>query len=140
MKILIAADGSPFSKRMLDYVAAHPDLFNQDNDYMVLTVVLSVPPHAAAAVGTETVTEYYADEAERVLKPVRQFFETGGYKVKTTYQVGHPAEVIANTARRFYYDMVVMGSHGHAALGNLIMGSVATKVIAHCRMPVLIVR
>jgi nucleotide-binding universal stress UspA family protein len=140
MKILIAADGSSFSKRMLEYVIAHPGLFNPDNEYMVLTVVLGVPLHAAAVVGTETVTEYYADEAERVLKPVRQFFEMRGYKVNTTYQVGHPAEVIAKTATSGQYDVVVMGSHFHAALGNLVIGSVATKVLAHCKTPVLIVR
>jgi nucleotide-binding universal stress UspA family protein len=33
-----------------------------------------------------------------------------------------------------------MGSHGHGTLGNLILGSVATKVLANCEVPVLIVR
>lgn len=140
MKVLIAADGSPFSKRMLEYVVAHPELFNQDNEYLILTVVPGVPPHAAAAVGSRTVMEYYEDEAERVLKPVREVFEKRGYKAKTAYQVGHPAEVIAKTATSGQYDIVVMGSHGHAALGNLVMGSIATKVLAHCKTPALIVR
>jgi nucleotide-binding universal stress UspA family protein len=36
--------------------------------------------------------------------------------------------------------MVIMGSHGHSTLGNLVMGSVATKVLAHCKTPVLLVR
>ena len=140
MRILIAADGSPFSKRMLDYVAAHSELFNRENVYTVLTVVMRVPPHAASVVGKRTVMEYYEDEAEKVLKPVRHFFEARGYPAKATFQVGHPAEVIAQTATSGQYDMVVMGSHGHAAIGNLVMGSVATKVLAHCKTPVLIVR
>jgi hypothetical protein len=33
-----------------------------------------------------------------------------------------------------------MGSHGHGTLTNLVMGSVATKVLAHCKTPVLLVR
>lgn len=140
MKILIAADGSSFTKRMLDYVAAHPELFNRGNEYTVLTVLLGLPPHAASVVGKGTVREYYEDEAEKVLKPVRLFFEKQGYKVKATYQVGHPAEVIAQTSTSGNYDIIVMGSHGHAALGNLVMGSVSTKVLAHCKTPVLIVR
>jgi len=37
-------------------------------------------------------------------------------------------------------DLVMMGSHGHSALGNLVMGSVATQVLAHCKVPVLLVR
>lgn len=140
MKILIAADGSPFTKHMLDYVAAHPELFNRGNEYTVLTVLLGVPPHAASVVGKGAVREYYEDEAEKVLKPVRLFFEKQGYKVKATYQVGHPAEVIAQTATSGNYDIIVMGSHGHSALVNLVMGSVSTKVLAHCKTPVLIVR
>ena len=38
------------------------------------------------------------------------------------------------------YDLLVMGSHGHGALANLVMGSVATNVLAHCGVPVLLVR
>ena len=33
-----------------------------------------------------------------------------------------------------------MGSHGQSALGNLVMGSVATQVLARCKVPVLLVR
>ena len=33
-----------------------------------------------------------------------------------------------------------MGSHGHGALSSLVMGSVTTKVLAHCKVPVLLVR
>jgi nucleotide-binding universal stress UspA family protein len=33
-----------------------------------------------------------------------------------------------------------MGSHGHGALGNLVMGSVATQVLANCQVPLLLVR
>jgi nucleotide-binding universal stress UspA family protein len=33
-----------------------------------------------------------------------------------------------------------MGSHGQSSIGNLIMGSVATKVLAHCGVPVLLIR
>jgi len=33
-----------------------------------------------------------------------------------------------------------MGSHGEGALSNLVLGSVATKVIATVKVPVLIVK
>jgi nucleotide-binding universal stress UspA family protein len=36
--------------------------------------------------------------------------------------------------------MLVMGSHGHGALATLVMGSVATQVVAECKVPVLLVR
>jgi nucleotide-binding universal stress UspA family protein len=36
--------------------------------------------------------------------------------------------------------MVVMGSHGHGLFGNLVLGSVTTKVLAACKVPVLVIR
>jgi nucleotide-binding universal stress UspA family protein len=33
-----------------------------------------------------------------------------------------------------------MGSHGHSALGNLVLGSVVTAVLALCKVPVLLIR
>lgn len=140
MKVLIALDGSDCSRLVQEYLIAHPALFAADHDYMVLHVVPDVPPHAAAVVGRETVANYYRDEAEKILNPARQFFEESGYKVKTQFRHGHSAEIIAETATRDGYDLIVMGSHGHTALGNLVMGSVTAKVLAHCKTPVLIVR
>jgi len=35
---------------------------------------------------------------------------------------------------------LMMGSHGHGNLANVVMGSVATKVLASCKLPVLLVR
>jgi len=47
---------------------------------------------------------------------------------------------LAKAAAAGRFDMVMMGSHGHSALGSLVMGSVATQVLAHCDVPVLLIR
>jgi nucleotide-binding universal stress UspA family protein len=36
--------------------------------------------------------------------------------------------------------MIALGTHGHTALGNLVMGSVATTVVARSRLPVLLLK
>ena len=36
--------------------------------------------------------------------------------------------------------MIALGTHGHTALGNLVMGSVATGVVARSRVPVLLLK
>jgi nucleotide-binding universal stress UspA family protein len=33
-----------------------------------------------------------------------------------------------------------MASHGRGAVGSLLLGSVTNKVLAHCRIPVLVYR
>jgi nucleotide-binding universal stress UspA family protein len=140
MKILIAVDGSPFSKRMLAYLAAHEELLGKQHDYTVLHTVLAVPNRAASFVGARQVDAYYEQEAEDVLRPIRAFFEQQGFPATFVHNVGHPGDCIAKLASEGKFDLVVVGSHGHGELGRLVLGSVATRVLAKCTTPVLIVR
>lgn len=140
MKILVAVDGSTFTKRMLAYLAAHDEWLGGTHQYTVLHAVLAVPPRAAAALDKETLKSYYADEGEKVLKPIRTFFAKQGIEAEYISKVGSPADLIATSADKGQFALVMLGSHGHSALGNLVMGSVATKVMAHCGVPVLLVR
>jgi nucleotide-binding universal stress UspA family protein len=140
MKILIAADGSPYSKRMLAYLAAHDEWLGANHQYTVLTVVMGVPNRAAAVLDKATLKSYYDDEAEKVLKPIRAFFERQGIRATYLAKVGHAADVIAAQAEAGRYDLLLMGSHGHGNLANLVMGSVAARVMASCKTPLLLVR
>jgi nucleotide-binding universal stress UspA family protein len=140
MKILLAVDGSVYTKKMLAYLTTHDDLFSANNDYTVLTVQLPLPPRARTAVGKEIVDSYYADEAEKVMAPVSKFLTRHGIIAKTVLKVGPAGETIAKMADAGKFDLLVMGSHGHGALGNLVMGSVATQVLAHSKVPLLLVR
>lgn len=82
---------------------------------------------------------YYEDEAQKILKPIRTFYSRKGVDVDFVAKHGDPASVAA-TADKGKFNLLVLGSHGHGALANLVLGSVATKVIANCRVPVLLVR
>lgn len=141
MKILLAVDGSPHTKRMLAYVAAHDEWLGAHHDYTIVTVVPAVTPRAAAVLEKDVLKAYYEEEGEKVLKPVRTFFKRQVQApVRYELKVGHPADQIAAVAQRIKPDLILMGSHGHGSLGNLVMGSVATKVMAHTKVPVLLVR
>jgi nucleotide-binding universal stress UspA family protein len=59
---------------------------------------------------------------------------------KGGYTVGGIAEQIHGYVEKYKIDMIVMGSHGHGGLKNLIMGSEASKVLATTTVPVLLVR
>lgn len=140
MKILLAVDGSAYTKKMLAYVASHSDLFGPSNAFTLLTVQAPLPPRARAAVGADAANEYYAEEAGKVTAPTVKFLKRQGIEAKVVHKVGSPGEQIAKYADAGKFDMLMMGSHGHGSLGNLVMGSVATQVLAHCGVPVLLVR
>jgi nucleotide-binding universal stress UspA family protein len=141
MKILLAVDGSPYTKRMLAYVAAHDEWLGAHHDYTIVTAIPAVTPRAAAVLEKDVLKAYYEEEGEKILKSVRTFFKRQVQApVRFELKVGHPAEQIVALAQRIKPDLILMGSHGHGSLGNLVMGSVATKVMAHTKVPVLLVR
>ena len=141
MKILIAVDGSPYTKRMLAYLAAHDEwLGGGRHQYTVLNTVSPVPARAAAVIDRDTLKSYYAETSEAVFKPIRSFLERQGIAARYVSRVGSPAELIVRQAASGRFDLLMMGSHGHGNLTGLVLGSVTTKVIAHCRTPLLLVR
>ena len=140
MKILLAVDGSDYSKKMLAYLVTHEDLFTKSHTFHVFTAHPALPTRARAVVGKEIVDAYYAEESEAVLSPVTQFLLRHGINASSSWGVGSAAELISKLAEESKYDLIILGSHGHTALGNLVMGSVATQVLAHSKVPVLLVR
>ena len=140
MKILLAVDGSTYTKKMLAYLATHESLLNKDNNFTVLTVHLPIPARARAAVGKDIVEDYYKDDAEKVLAPIDKFLARHGIQAKSVWKAGNVGETIATFAEAGKFDMLVMGSHGHGSFLNMVLGSVATKVLANCKTPILLVR
>ena len=51
-----------------------------------------------------------------------------------------PWRGILRAARAARCDVIVMGSHGRGALGGLLLGSETSRVLAHSKVPVLVVR
>ncbi len=140
MKILLAVDGSSYTKKMLAYLTTHDELFSPQNDYTVFTVQQAFPLRARAAVGKDLVETYYREDAEKTITPVCKFLARHGIEAKSAWKVGLVGETIASFADAGKYDLIVMGSHGYGAIGSLVMGSVATQVLARGKVPVLLVR
>ena len=90
--------------------------------------------------GQQLVREFYEADAEEVLRPIRAFFEQQGIKAEFVHTIGHVGESIAELAQDGRFDLIVMGSRGHSDIGNLVLGSVATKVLAKSSVPVLLIR
>ncbi len=140
MKILLAVDGSEYSKKMLAYLVTHEDLFTTKHDYHIFTAHPALPARARAVVGKDMVEKYYQEESEAVLAPITQFLQRHNINPTSSWGTGSASELITQTAKENQCDLIVMGSHGHTSLGNLVMGSVATQVIAQSKIPVLLIR
>jgi nucleotide-binding universal stress UspA family protein len=140
MKILLAVDGSEYTRKMLDYVISNKTLFDASHSYTLFNAQPALPPHARSALGANVVHDYHQDEAKKVLDPAVAQLTGAGLKADTAWKTGHVGDTIAAQAEEGGYDMVIMGSHGHGSLGRLVMGSVSTQVLAQCGVPVLLIR
>jgi nucleotide-binding universal stress UspA family protein len=60
-------------------------------------------------------------------------------KVSLHEPTGTVAEEILNQANVLHADLIVMGTHGHGAMYNLLVGSVTKGVLKHSKRPVLLV-
>ena len=63
-------------------------------------------------------------------------------QVATSFLIweGDPAESIVDAAKSEGADIIVVGSHGRAALGRALIGSVSDQVVRHAPCPVMVVR
>ena len=140
MKILLAVDGSPYTKKMLAYMTTHEELTAGTHAYSMITVQAALPPRARAALGKETVDAYYVEESSKVLDPVCEYLQRHNVQAQRITKVGPAGEAIAKEAEEGKYDLIIMGTHGHGSLGKLVMGSVSTQVLANCSVPVMLIR
>lgn len=141
MKILLAVDGSPYTVKAVKYLIKHLEWFDGGPELHLLHVKLPIPAGRAQAVlGKKAVERYYQEEATAAMAPAEKILRKNGIPFQQTFRVGEIAQEIQSYASENKIDLIVMGSHGHGALKNLVMGSVATKVMAISSIPVLIVR
>lgn len=140
MKVLLAVDGSDYTKRMLAYLAAHEELLGAGNVFTALTVTVAIPGRIGRFVDKATIDSYCDEEADEVFKPIRAFAQQQHWDFDTAHVQGPACEAIASYAHETKPDLIVMGTHGHSSLANIVMGSTVTGVLARCRIPVLLVR
>ena len=80
-----------------------------------------------------------ADGQKRLDRLARRA-RASGARVKSLLLEGVPHERIAQAARARKADMVVIGTHGRTGFAKLVLGSVASRVLAISPCPVLTVR
>ena len=101
-------------------------------------------PVEYAAYGTLPLNWNFLEEASNAAKTELQKWATelsaSGWKVTTVAAEGTPAAVIERLAKEREVDLIAMGTHGRSGLRELVLGSVAKRVVQRAPCPVLTVR
>jgi nucleotide-binding universal stress UspA family protein len=140
MNILLAADGSTFTKKALGFLLANPELLGDDGKLTVLNVQTEMPPHVKGVMTAKDLAKYQQEEADYALKPVIKRLSQTTIKYETDWLVGRTAESIVATAKKRKVHMILMGTHGHNVIERLFLGSVAQRVVTLSDRPVLLVK
>jgi nucleotide-binding universal stress UspA family protein len=124
-KVLIAVDGSTYSENAVSFLRSHflPKSFT--------SVIINVwdYPFTPPKFPVETIEKKYT----------RAMFG-GVFEAQALCVDGDPAQMIANTARRKNFDLIVIGSKGLTGIKQFFLGSVARKVITYSNNSVLVVK
>ena len=142
MKILVATDGSKPALRAVKYAAKLVrQLSSASNSVTLISVHDDVGlRHAKAFVGRETVADYLRELSENELKPARKLLDATGIKHDMELRTGHVAPEIVACAKAGKFDLIVLGAKGRSAISDLLLGSVAQRVLATADVPVLLVK
>lgn len=138
-KILIATDGSEYTKKAVDYGV---DLSKHTGAklhaiYVVDTAAFASIPMDAA---WESMYELLRQEGNEATKYVAEKAEAEGVEIERLTVEGHPADELIKYAESNSIDMIILGTIGKSGLDRFLLGSVAEKVVRNSKIPVLVVR
>jgi nucleotide-binding universal stress UspA family protein len=143
MKVLIGVDESPYSQAALEFVqrmswAAETRMIVVSSLAPEVSSFGAYEPAAAvkAAGVRERIRELQGDLVERSQKTLGD----AGLQAEGRVIDGDPREALLDVARREGVSLIVVGSHGRTGLEKLLMGSVASHIVAHAACSVLVVR
>ena len=146
MKILIATDGSDYSKAAVNSVAERP--WPQGSEVKIISAMEI--PYAPATEAWVLPDSYYLEldrvareQADAAVKDAVGRIESGkasGLEIITKIVSGSAGEVILGEAERWGADLIVLGSHGYSGWQRFLLGSVSHAVATHAHCSVEIVR
>jgi nucleotide-binding universal stress UspA family protein len=141
MKILVAVDGSEHGKHAIDAVAAWArsaaqleiTLLNVRNGPVYYG---ELPPLSMAQVD-----EALKQQQDDILAQAQAYAAAQGLKVASVKRAeGYAPAEIVRVAGETGADQIAMGTRGMGAVGSLLIGSVAHRVLHEAKVPVLLAR
>lgn len=140
MKILVPTDGSASALRAAKYAAKL--LASEDQGKITLITVHDDEAftHIRKYLPKGAVADYIRDQSDAKLKPARAALDRAGVAHDMVMRTGPVTQEIIKLAHAGKFDLIVMGTKGRSTFGDLLMGSVAQKVLSATRLPVTFIK
>jgi nucleotide-binding universal stress UspA family protein len=138
IKLLVAVDGSDNSLRAVASavkLAAHCPV-----EIHLVNVQPRLHGGVSGFINAAQIKQYHHEEGLKELARARELMDQSGLVYQYHLFVGEPSETIARFAKELPCDQIVLGTRGLGAVSNMLLGSVATKVLHLVDVPVVLVK
>ncbi len=133
-RLLVPFDGSENAKRALQ----HAIDMAKSSPLIELHIVRAFEPPTMRD-DDSSILDAKAHQ-ERYLNSAIEMTRAAGVRFTGEILVGSAAKAIVDYADRVGCETIVMGTRGMGAVGNLLLGSIATKVLHLAKVPVTLVK
>jgi len=138
-RILVPVDGSDGALRALSHAAARA----RDAKAEVHALHVEPPPHYQEAriyAMREDIAKVHDEARQRILKDATDLLQKENVPHAAHMAEGEIAFTIARFAEAQKFDEIVMGTRGMTAFGQILLGSVASRVVHFSKVPVTLVK
>lgn len=140
-KLLVATDFSEQSHAAVEHAI---ELAKQLDASIVLLHAFVIPVPAipmldATIVPTSAMVAHITNQAQAALHKELESVQDRGVPITGLLRDGNAPEVINEVATKEQVDLIILGTHGRGLVGQLLLGSVANRVVRTARCPVLVV-
>lgn len=132
--ILLTLDASTADRPIIEHIKRLAGLMHSRVFLLHVATGMAAKMHGPDAGGAEV------NEARDYLDRVKTEFEGAGIPVAADLGYGDAAKEIEKWVKQRGADLVAMGTHGHKLLGDLVLGSTASRVQHNISVPVLLLR
>jgi nucleotide-binding universal stress UspA family protein len=142
MKILVAIDGSAHALNAVRFVTEHAGWYRDKPAIELVFVHAPLPhlPRMGMVVSNEQVQRYYKEEGDKALAGAKRLLDAASLQYTEHVLIGSVAESIVQHANTATCDQIVLATRGMGAAANLLLGSVATRVLHLAAVPVTLVK
>ncbi|SIN90045.1 universal stress protein [Halodesulfovibrio marinisediminis] len=136
-KILVPVDGSKhalLAKRKAMGIAISM------NAEIILVNVLEHIPNIIGGHAREELREEQKEEAQRIFDKYIPELKQNNVTYSTRVATGRAFDAVCRIAEDEHCDLICMGARGLSEVEGLLLGSLTSDIISHCKIPVLVVR
>ena len=142
-KVLVPMDGSALTECTLSHLKSLVKDGSVGEVTLLNVVTIDIPwgELESGHFNLDALKKQVFTTSKKYLEKVESRLSSEGMKVKTeSVEANRPAETITDYARKNGMELIIMATHGYSGLKKLMLGSVASGVLNHSSVPVLLIR